>query len=309
MVNKEMVGRLGNQMFQYAAIRAIQELNNDKGEIQVSFKKYVESRGHKNELNSFNIKKIKNVNKIKINAMQYILILGVKSFEKILMYIKPKEEFEYKRYEYEKKIAPILNKFGIYFMKQGYYKFKKTKTKNKILIGYFESEKYFQNIRDKLLEEFTPINEPKVENKKLYEKIKTTNSICITIRRGDFVTDENARKNHYICTPEYFYRAMEKAKEMVKNPKFFVFSDDIKWVKENMKFPEDTMFESGDDPVWEKLRLMYSCKHFIISNSTFSWWAQYLSRNKGKIVIAPSRWRNEGYSEAIYGENWILIDI
>ena len=100
----------------------------------------------------------------------------------------------------------------------------------------------------------------------------------------------------------------------LKDPTFFVFSDDIDWVKKNMKFPKSTYFETGDDPVWEKIRLMYSCKHFIISNSTFSWWAQYLSRNKKKIVIAPSRWGNQTYKCKnelidIYQEDWILVDV
>ena len=92
-----------------------------------------------------------------------------------------------------------------------------------------------------------------------------------------------------------------------KNPVYIIFSDDIEWCRENIKFSENIYYEDGTDPVWEKLRLMYSCKHFIISNSTFSWWAQYLSRNNDKIVIAPARWHNSGYTNDIYDENWLLI--
>lgn len=308
MISKEFIGRLGNQMFQYAAMRAVQELNNDKETICISFDKYVEARGFKNELNNFNIHKIKQVRKIKMTCLQFILIFLVKLIEKGLS-VCIKNQYEYKRYLFEKKISKILNKFGIYFIRQGYIELRKTNAKNKILIGYFESEKYFNGIRDKLLEEFTPI-EPEIrENKKLYEAIRKSNSVCITIRRGDFVSDENTRKNHYICTPGYFYKAINRAKEILEDPKFFVFSDDVEWVKNNMNFPEGTLYESGKDPVWEKLRLMYSCKHFIISNSTFSWWAQYLSRNTKKVVIAPSKWRKEGYSKDIYCENWTLIEV
>ena len=95
--------------------------------------------------------------------------------------------------------------------------------------------------------------------------------------------------------------------KLVKKPQYIVFSDDVEWCKNNMHFPKNTIYESGNDPIWEKIRLMYSCKHFIISNSTFSWWAQYLSNNKNKIVIAPKKWNNFEYSELIYDDKWILL--
>ena len=121
------------------------------------------------------------------------------------------------------------------------------------------------------------------------------------------------RKNLYVCTPEYFENAIKLMQKKVPKAKFFVFSDDVEWCKNNMNFPKGTMYESGTDPVWEKLRLMYSCKHYIISNSTFSYWAQYLSRNDKKIVIAPKSWGNNLYKNDdelidIYQDNWILID-
>jgi hypothetical protein len=143
----------------------------------------------------------------------------------------------------------FLNFFGIYWLTQGYYDFPIKNIKNTILIGYFESAKYFEIIR-------------------------------------------------------------EQIKKKVKNPVFFTFSDDIEWVRNNMNFGDNTKiyYESGNDPVWEKLRLMYNCKHFVISNSTFSWWAQYLSRNKDKIVIAPSRWRNYDSVLGIYELHWILVE-
>lgn len=309
MIKKEMVGRLGNQMFQYAAMRAIQELNGNEDDMVISFDKYVKKRGFKNELEMFRTREFKQANKIKMNKRQEFIIFLIKCFERILRKISSEEKFELYQYRFEKKIAPFLNKMGIYFMRQGYYPLKKTNSKDKIVIGYFESAKYFNHIREKILEEFTPKYEKIDKNLDLYSQIENSESVCITIRRGDFITDENARKNHYICTPEYFYKAISLMQERNKNARFFVFSDDIEWVKTNMKFPENTMFESGNDPVWEKLRLMYSCKHFIISNSTFSWWAQYLSRNEEKIVIAPNRWRNLGYSKDVYDEKWILIEV
>lgn len=103
--------------------------------------------------------------------------------------------------------------------------------------------------------------------------------------------------------------AIEKIKCIVENPVFFMFSDDIQWVRENVNTGCLTYYEDGTDPVWEKLRLMSACKHFIISNSTFSWWVQYLSRNGDKIVISPSRWFNNDYKSPLIDEKWIKIEV
>lgn len=201
-----------------------------------------------------------------------------------------------------------MNKLGFFWLNQGYYKFKKSHWKNKEAIGCFESAQYFNNIKEKLQEEFTPIYEKLEKNYKLYSSIENSESVCITIRRGDFLAD--AFKNRfYVCTQAYFYKGIEYMQKHLKNPKFFVFSDDVEWCKNNMKFPEGTEFEDGTDPVWEKLRLMYSCKHFIISNSTFSWWAQYLSRNDEKIVVAPNRWRNGECKLGIYEDSWVKLNV
>jgi hypothetical protein len=174
-----------------------------------------------------------------------------------------------------------------------YQKYLKTGRPKKIVCkGCFEVPALFEHIKPILMEEFTPKQPPRPENRALYDIINSTNSICVAIRRGDYLS-ERFRPRFLVCDQNYFDRALEKAKELVENPVFIFFSDDIEWVKENVKTDAPAYYESGNDPVWEKLRLMYSCKHFIISNSTFSWWAQYLSRNTtNKIVISPDHWFN-----------------
>lgn len=161
------------------------------------------------------------------------------------------------------------------------------------------------------MEEFTPKVPLLEKNKTLYEKIVNTNSVCISIRRGDIVEKKELASQMYVCNKLYFNKALNYLKKLDINFQYIVFSDDIEWVKENMKFPDGTLFEDGTDPVWEKLRLMYSCKHFIISNSTFSWWAQYLSKNENKIVISPSKWAvnfGDEYLDLI-NDNFIKIDV
>lgn len=311
MIYKEISGRLGNQMFQYAIARSIYEKSSQKEKLVFNFKKGVIDRGFEDELKYFKVLKYQHSEKEKINLFQKILLKTFILPEKIitLYCLILKKDIETIKYKYQKTFSPILTKFGIYYVRQGYVNFKNYNAKNKYLLGYFESSKYFDDIRDILLKEFTPKKAPLAKNIELYKYIENNESICVTIRRGDYISNPEFKANHYICTPEYFINTMKIMKEKIKNAKFIIFSDDVEWCKKNIKFPGEVMFESGDDPVWEKLRLMYSCKHFILSNSTFSWWAQYLSRNDKKVVIAPNKWRNKGYSKDIYMNNWLIYDI
>ena len=113
-----------------------------------------------------------------------------------------------------------------------------------------------------------------------------------------------------VCDIQYFEKALVEIEKKLKDYNLIIFSDDIDWVKKNMFFEtKNIVFEKGNDNVYEKLRMMSMCNNFIISNSTFSWWAQYLSKNKRKIVIGPSKWRNTNISlyNDIYEKDWILI--
>jgi hypothetical protein len=104
---------------------------------------------------------------------------------------------------------------------------------------------------------------------------------------------------------------MKKIKEKVSQCIFVFFSDDVEWCKGTFQSDANNYyFESGSDPVWEKLRLMYSCKHFIISNSTFAWWAQFLGSNPKKIVIAPCRWlRVRDFTSPLLEDHFIKLPV
>lgn len=323
MINKYMLGRLGNQMFQYATIRAFQ-INNglEKMPVNLDFSYIYKMASKSNDgwtdsLEYFNVvdyskKKIKN------NLFQKFLLLiyNITKFLVLLISkVYKKQNYSIMMYKIEKKFQKFYNKNGLYCFRLGYTDFKYFKRNNYQFYGTFESAKYFNSIKSTLQKEFTPKYDILEKNKQLYKSIEDSNSVCVSIRRGDFVTNPEYKKDFYVCTEEYFYDAIEEIKKRVKNPKFIVFSDDINWVKENMNFPKGTEYETGDDPIWEKLRLMYSCKHFILSNSTFSWWAQYLSRNKEKVVCAPKRWGNNNniYKPNnekldIYENDWVIIE-
>ena len=150
-----------------------------------------------------------------------------------------------------------------------------------------------------LLSEFTPKANRLESNGWLYRILDSDKeTVCISVRRGDYISDEKVGEQFYVCSRTYYESAIQYSCKRISNPVFIVFSDDIEWCKRNISFFEcEHYFESGQDPGWEKLRLMYSCKHFIISNSTFSWWAQYLSRNENKIIVSPDRWFAKGGNE------------
>jgi hypothetical protein len=304
MIEINISGRLGNQMFQYAFARSLQE--RKKGEdINLCFKFKNGTVREQNLLQDFNVKHFYTDNKIHPSFIQKIIIYAFRVIRKILN-IKTRMEEQVIELKYQK----VLNFFGIYWLTQGYYDFPIRNVKNTILVGYFESEKYFESIKEKIKNEFIPKHDIIPANYDLYKKIETKESVCLAIRRGDFIADEHVKKAAFVCAENYFYKAIEEIKQKINNPVFFIFSNDIKWVQENMDFGKETeiYFESKSNPNWETMRLMYSCKHFIISNSTFHWWAQYLSKNEDKIVIAPSRWRNYKVKLDIYDSRWILID-
>lgn len=312
MINGLILGRLGNQMFQYATLRAMQEKYYNNEMINMNFKIVrklgLKEDGFDNQLEMFKLKKDKICfdQEVKMSIRQRMFYYAYLFFLKLIRVFSENKKNEINRNKFERKIQEKYNNLGLFLYSYGFYDFKKSKEKEKIFKGYFESAKFFNDIRNELLEEFEPINDKLPKNKELYDSIENNNSVCISIRRGDFLIKKH-KDDCFVCDNTYFENAMKEIKARVKNPQFIVFSDDIEWCKKNMFFDKGTLFEDGDDPVWEKLRLMYSCKHFIISNSTFSWWSQYLSRNENKIVVAPSRWRNKSYIIDIYEKDWILI--
>lgn len=315
MISLLIRGRLGNQMFQYAAVRAFQQKYYPNEEICIvtrDFKKLgTPEDGFTNSLVNFHTKPFKESEKLHLTFMQWFLMFIARLYRMILLPHFSPDQTERKAYLFEKKMQPVFQKHGLYYMIQGYEDFVPCNVKNKVFVGNFESSKYFDSYRDELLEEYTSLDKPSADNAELYQVIQNTESVCVTIRRGDFVTNETFKKMHYICTPEYFYKGIEKIQEMKPDITIIVFSDDVDWVRENMHFPVRTYYETGHDSLGEKLRLMSACKHFVISNSTFSWWAQYLSRNEHKIVIAPSIWNHFPYKEKsdIYQDGWTLIDV
>lgn len=309
MIYVEMHGRLGNQMFQYAAARALQEKNNQP--IMLSFRKVIGANtegtaGWENSLKYFNIKPCEYYTGKKSLVTEYPVEYRLLCYAYALSY-KPLMNNMNRWYEYQVKCCSFLDRFGIRWIANGYYDFHYNGLKNYLLNGAFESPKYFDSIRDKLLEEFTPREEERKENERLYEQIRKRNSVCLSVRH--FQLTGKQADMYDVCSLEYYQTAIRKMCELIKNPLFVVFSDDIEWVKKTIDLSRvEVVYETAGNPVWEKLRLMYSCKNFIIPNSTFAWWAQYLSRNPNKYVLCPAKWFNNNFESPLIASQWVRID-
>ena len=170
-------GNCGNQFFQYAFARRIAEKSGDK--ISICWHDQ-EDMNKRNQLKHFNVKVENNIPCHKKNIMRTL-------YYKYRNYYC-NSELEYDAYDY--KFAGKFEKFGIYNVYHGFYPFKLKKHKNTYITGYYESSKYFDNIKDIIQNELQPIEEPLEHNIWLYNKIKETESVCVTIRRGDFLSDE-----------------------------------------------------------------------------------------------------------------------
>ncbi|HUC80441.1 MAG TPA: alpha-1,2-fucosyltransferase [Flavisolibacter sp.] len=181
---------------------------------------------------------------------------------------------------------------------------------NVYLEGYFASEKYFAPVKKMIAEEFT-VKEPLgAKAASLLQEVQGRNSVCVNIRRGDFVTNPT----HNICGLDYYAAAEKTMLEKGSDFHFYVFSDDVEWCKENLQFSVPTTFvthEYKGNKFQDYFRLMSSCQHFIIPNSSFAWWATYLNTKQDKIVIAPSRWLNmPGFTtDDILPASWMKISV
>jgi len=191
---------------------------------------------------------------------------------------------------------------------------------NKVLIrfylkknDYWQGEKYFKNIEANIRKEFTLKNLLTSESTKWQEKIRQTkNSVSLHIRRGDYVQDAKTNAFHGTCNLEYYKNALQKIVDKIGNTEIeiFIFSDDIEWAKENLKFPYPTNFVSNSQILdYEEMYLMSLCQHNIIANSTFSWWGAWLNKNSAKIVIAPKQWSVKKSSDGlnILPKEWLQI--
>lgn len=177
------------------------------------------------------------------------------------------------------------------------------------LHGYWQSEKYFKDIRKELLMDFQFPQCLNNRNKEILRTVEATNSVSVHIRRGDYLQgEENYNYFGEVCSLEYYQNAMEYFRTKLENVSFFIFSNDMEWSRENLK-GNDCFYIDWNNGIEDYLDmyLMSKCKHNIIANSSFSWWGAWLNENTQKQVIVPIRWFNKYSAEDTICDTWIRI--
>ncbi len=294
MIVVRLSGGLGNQMFQYAAGLSAAIRNNT--DLFLDLEYLTNHPIH----NGFELNSIFDISSLPSSSKQIKFILGFRSNKwiyKILLRLKLK----------------ILA--GSHFYIEPYFNYDRKFTEicdNNYLIGYFQSEKYFINIKNLIHKHFRFKKNISKENLHLLRLIKNTNSVSIHVRRGDYVTNPNAFNIHGICSIIYYKKAISYIKKNIENPHFYIFSDDKEWAIKNFNFERRSTIISlnSNKQDYMDMLLMSRCRHNIIANSSFSWWAAWLNGNVSKIVIAPKKWfKSDRYSiEDLIPKHWIKID-
>jgi len=180
---------------------------------------------------------------------------------------------------------------------------------NLYLDGYWQSEEYFKDIKNVICRDFRLKNKS-INFIRAAKLISESNSVSIHFRRGDYAEKGKTRRYHGLLGLDYYQKTISLINEEVKDPHFFIFSDDANWVKKNFKIGKPVTYISGFYELTnaEELVLMSNCEHNIIANSSFSWWGAWLNKNPSKIVIAPTRWfRVRIGSKEMLPSGWVKL--
>lgn len=277
MIFVDIMGGLGNQLFQYATAKSLaidrnsdflmnlEDYNRDDAQkvAHVEFK-----------LNHFNVDFNKQITESEI--MEY---------DNVIKVIEPLSSDNFSKY------IDFNSYLGNIYLK-----------------GYWQNENYFKHHESIIRNDLKVVTPPNKKNEKMLNEIKDSNSICISFRRGEYL-DPYFIAQFGVCTEEYYKNAIKFISKKVSNPTFFIFSDDVDWIEDNVKldYPTIPINFNGVGKEYEELRLMYSCKHFILANSSFSWWGAWLSDFKHKTVFAPTPWFNSFTKQSILCPKWIHL--
>lgn len=281
MIVVKLNGGLGNQMFQYAAGRSL--AYKTRSQLYLDISKISNDNLRNFELENF---KLSSLNKTNYKNREVKNIAN-----KFLNYFSP---YRYKTVYKERFFHYNPNFFAL---RPPVY-----------VSGYFQSEKYFEEIASIIKDEFTIKNSIIKNVEPFSEDILNCNSVSIHIRRGDY-NSQAALNYHGLIPMEYYLKAISHINQLIKDPIFYIFTDDINWVSDNFYINNSILLSKQTKSHFEDLHLMSLCKHHIIANSSFSWWGAWLNNNPNKITIAPKNWFKKGPKDTqdLFPKSWIAL--
>lgn len=285
MVICRLIGGLGNQLFQYAAARRIALKNDWPIKLDVggfrAYKRRPYALGHFRIVEDF--ASPEEVERLKRSPWGRML-------QRILPAV-PRTDVRERHFHFDDRVHDV--------------------TSSVYLTGYWQSPRYFSDVAEIIRSEFTLKAPATGQNARALDLIVGTESVAVHVRRGDYVTNPKARRFHGSCTLDYYRRALAEISLRIHKPRFFVFSDDPGWTRAHLVVPDPVVFveHNGPDRAHEDLRLMRTCRHHIIANSTFSWWGAWLGAHPDQLVIAPDSWFASGNKDTrdLYPSSWVRM--
>lgn len=292
MIIAHIIGGLGNQMFQYAAGRALSLAHNVPLYLDVQdFKGY--------ELhNGYELHRLFDVQASIATNWDVFQVLGWRAISPLR-----RKLFHQKFSKFRGAHLFVDSLFAempcLIDMPSSSY-----------LMGNWQSEQFFGDIEEIIRSDFTFKLSMSKRNAELADMIKSVNAISLHVRRGDIASNPTSLAFHGLCSLDYYRQAIELVAARVTDPEFVIFSDDMDWVRKNLNigFPCHYIDTNNGSESYNDMRLMSFCNHHIVANSSFSWWGAWLSNGEHKVVVAPKKWFAKSYdSSGIVPPSWIRI--
>lgn len=292
MIVSQIIGGLGNQMFQYATGRALSLRRGQPLYLDVSeFAGYSLHQG-------FELNRIFNCSAAVSTRAEVSSILGWQSFRRVRRVMTRPSMARLRRNELI--VEPYFQYWsGIDQVPQSCY-----------LIGYWQSERYFRDQEAAIRTDFAFTLPLTGRNAELAKHIGSVNAVSLHVRRGDYANNPATTATHGLCSLGYYKEAIQYISARVERPYFFIFSDDIGWVRDHLKMEMPGQFVDHNHVAdsYNDMRLMSLCQHHIIANSSFSWWGAWLNPVKDKIVVAPKRWfANQTDVRDLLPQGWVKL--
>jgi hypothetical protein len=292
MIITQIIGGLGNQMFQYAAGRALSLKNDARLVLDIAgFENYELHQG-------FELQRV---------FSHPFEIASRADIRRVLGWQSPAS---IRRIVSRRPFASLFRKRFVVEPHFNYWPGINNLTNDCYLSGYWQSEKYFSEVASQIRADFVFRLPMGNQNAELARQIIQVNAVSLHVRRGDYAINPKTAATHGLCSLDYYRESIRYVAERVVQPHFFIFSDDIAWVERNLKidFPHTYVQHNRGAESYNDMRLMSLCRHHIIANSSFSWWGAWLTSSFEKIVIAPRKWfASQTDVQDLFPDGWVTL--